>query len=246
MQKTKILLSFIIVLTISFIGLQIFNQDQISSILRAFVLPLLTILYWIKFKDNRSYFFYFLLAYSISEFMGVFGYLAYTSQLIGNILFYSGNGFYILAYVFLIIEILKSMDLKGICKRFPLPLIILFAFDVYSIILVSDVAMSSNMLNKIEYTVEIVYNISIMLLLTVTFINYISRHTKKAMNLLVGAICIVFSEVMQVASYYVSDINLLKVLYSILLVFAFSFFYIQSSMNYADEKKFKPLEKLEA
>ncbi len=85
-----------------------------------------------------------------------------------------------------------------------------------------------------------------MLLLTVTVINYMNRHTKKAMNLLVGAICIVFSEVIQVAYYYVSNENILSVMYSVLLVFAFFFFYLQSGMSYAEEKVYEPLKKLEA
>ena len=99
-----------------------------------------------------------------------------------------------------------------------------------------------------DYLVEIVYNTVIMLLLTITLINYISRYTKKAMNLLLGALCIVFSEVIQVAYYYVSDQNILNVVYSILLVVAFAFFYIQSSLNYANSnsENYKAIEKLEA
>jgi TRAP-type C4-dicarboxylate transport system permease small subunit len=72
-----------------------------------------------------------------------------------------------------------------------------------------------------------------MLLLTVTLINYINRDSKKAMNLLLGSLCIVFSEVMQVAYFYVSDKNIINVTYSVLLIFAFCFFYIQAGMNYS-------------
>ena len=85
-----------------------------------------------------------------------------------------------------------------------------------------------------------------MLLLTVTLVNYISKDAKKAMNLLLGSLCIVFSEVIQVAYFYVSDINILGVVYSILLIIAFFFFYLQSSMAYEKKKNYEILEKLEA
>jgi len=140
------------------------------------------------------------------------------------------------------------MNFKKVFKRFTAPIVILIVLDVYSVILVSDTSFSSGYFEVIfENIVEILYNITIMLLLSVAVINYMNRHTKKAMNLLVGAICIVFSEVIQVAYYYIStENNILSVLYSILLVFAFFFFYLQSSMSYSEEKKFKPLERLEA
>jgi hypothetical protein len=93
---------------------------------------------------------------------------------------------------------------------------------------------------------EVVYNIVIMLLLTMALVNYISRDSKKAMNLLIGSLCIVFSEVIQVAYFYVSERIVFGVVYSVLLVLAFTLFYIQSSMSYMKAKKFEVREKLEA
>jgi len=246
MKQTKILLGLIIVLTISFIVFQIFNLNQIAMISRAFILPLVTVLYYLKTKERKSYFFYFLLLYSIPEIIEPLISLS-NSTLIGNIRYYVGNILYVTAYIFLILEILRLMNLKKIFKRFPVPIVILIALDVYSVILVSDTSFSSGYFEGLfENIVEILYNITIMLLLTVTVINYMNRHTKKAMNLLVGAICIVFSEVIQVAYYYVSNENILSVMYSVLLVFAFFFFYLQSGMSYAEEKVYEPLKKLEA
>ena len=247
MKVSRILLGSIIVLTISFIVFQIFNLNQLVTITRALILPLVTMLYFLETKDKKSYFFYFLLLYSIPEIIEPFISLS-ESVLMQNIRYYLGNILYISAYIFLILEILKLMNFKKVFKRFTAPIVILIVLDVYSVILVSDTSFSSGYFEVIfENIVEILYNITIMLLLSVAVINYMNRHTKKAMNLLVGAICIVFSEVIQVAYYYIStENNILSVLYSILLVFAFFFFYLQSSMSYSEEKKFKPLERLEA
>lgn len=245
MQKTKLLLGVIIVLTIMFLGFQIFGLQDIANLIRPFILPLLTVLYCMSNKCKKSYFFYFLVLYAISEFLGIFSPLAENSTIIDNILFYGGNLLYIAAYCCLSIEILKAMNLRKIFNRFPFHIVILLALDIYSIVLVTDTAYQSDFLyGIIDYLLEFLYNTSVMLLLTVTLINYISRDSKKAMNLLLGAICIVFSEVIQVAYFYVSDINILSIVYSILLVFAFCFFYIQSSMSYMKAKKYEVLEKL--
>ncbi|MFT5217086.1 MAG: hypothetical protein ACI83H_002219 [Glaciecola sp.] len=234
MQKSKLLSGIIIALTISFVGFQIFQVDFIGGIVRGLILPLLTILYCVTGKSKSNYFFYFLLFYSLSEFTSVFSYFAYHSVVVDNLLYYGGNICYITAYVFLMLEVLKSIKLKSVISKFPAHIIILLVLDIYSVYLVSEIAVKSDYLsNMTEYIIEIVYNIVVMLLLTVTLINYISRDSKKAMNLLLGALCIVFSEIMQVAYFYVSDKNILNVTYSVLLIFAFCFFYIQAGMTYS-------------
>ncbi|RLD30224.1 MAG: hypothetical protein DRI75_00690 [Bacteroidetes bacterium] len=247
MQNKKILLGFIIVLAIVFIGLQIFNMQEIAEYVRPLILPLLLISYCLTRKERSSYFFYFLLFYSITEFSSFFTHFARESYFVDSLMYYGGNTLYITAYVFLILEIFKSMNVKRIFNRFTTYILILVALDIYSIILVTDIAIKSELLYGVyDYLIEITYNIVIMLLLSITLINYISKHTKKAMNLLLGALCIVFSEVIQVAYYYVSDQNILSIVYSSLLVLAFTFFYFQSSLNYEDSETFKAVDKLEA
>jgi hypothetical protein len=252
MQKVKILLGFAIILSIGFIGLQIFEQDVLVNYLRPVILPILVVTYCISKKEKSSNFFYFLLFYAIAELLGLFSYFAMQSYFIDSLLYYGGNMLYITAYVFLILQIVKPMNIKNIFNRFPAYVLILIVLDIYSIVLVSDIAIKSDLLyGTYDYLIEIAYNSVIMLLLTLTLINYISRYTKKAMNLLLGALCIVFSEVIQVAYFYVSDQNILSVAYSILLVVAFAFFYIQASLvevtdGDMDNENYKTIDKLEA
>jgi len=237
---------FIVVLAIIFIGLQAFEMQGIADYVRPAILPLLTITYFLVKKESSSHFFYFLLFYSIGEILSLFSYFAIDSYFIDGLLYYVGNTLFITAYVFLILEILKSMNIRKTFNRYTTYILILAALDIYSIILVTEIAIKSDALNGVfDYLTEIVYNTVIMLLLTITLINYISSHTKKAMNLLLGALCIVFSEVIQVAYFYVSAQNTLSVIYSTLLVLAFTFFYIQSTLSYADSKIYEALETIE-
>jgi hypothetical protein len=166
MQKIKLLSGIIIALTISFIGFQIFQLDLIGGIVRGLILPLLIVLYCISGKSKSNYFFYFLISYALAEFTGVFSYFAYFSTFINDVLYYVGNLSYITAYIFLILEVFKSINVKSVIKRFPVHLIILLVLDIYSV-------------------------------------------------------------------YLVSEKNVLNVTYSVLLIFAFCFFYIQAGMNYS-------------
>ena len=246
MLTRKLLLIFIILLAIVFIDLQVFELQEVEDYVRPIILPLLALLYYLAKKEKSSNFFYFLLFYSIGEISSLFSYYAQYSNFMNDLLYYGGNILFITAYVFLILEILKPMNIKKIFNRFTTYILILAALDIYSIILVTDIAIKSELLSGFfDYLTEIVYNTVIMLLLTITLINYISSHTKKAMNLLLGALCIVFSEVIQVAYYYVSDQNILSIAYSVLLVLAFTFFYIQTNLSYAESEVYEAMEELE-
>lgn len=247
MQKEKIILGILIVMTAGFLGLQIFNFDDQANIVRSFLLPILTVYYCINGKNKNGYFFAFLVLYSITELMGLFSKQAEEHVFVDNIIFYLGNLMCVLAYTFLFIEVYKSMDVKKIFNRFALHVFVLIALDIYSVVLVTDIAIKSDYLHgPLDYFVEITYNTIIMLLLTITLINYISRDSKKAMNLLLGSLCIVFSEVIQVAYYYVTEKNILIVVYSALLVVAFYFFYLQSGLTYSSGSLYRDsLEKSE-
>jgi hypothetical protein len=246
MLTRKLLLIFIILLAIVFIDLQVFELQEVEDYVRPIILPLLALLYYLAKKEKSSNFFYFLLFYSIGEISSLFSYYAQYSNFMNDLLYYGGNILFITAYVFLILEILKPMNIKKIFNRFTTYILILAALDIYSIILVTDIAIKSELLSGFfDYLTEIVYNTVIMLLLTITLINYISSHTKKAMNLLLGALCIVFSKVIQIAYYYVSDQNILSIAYSVLLVLAFTFFYIQTNLSYAESEVYEAMEELE-
>ena len=247
-QRPKIILGLVIILTIAFLMFQVFGLDMLSEFARFSIVPLLTYLYFLRTGDSRSYFFWFLAIYGIGEALGGIGMLYYVTEydLIDYLQFYGGNICYITAYFCLFLEVFKNVGLKKIFKRYPIHLIVLLIFDIYSVVLVSQVTLSTGyVIGLFDAIIEVVYNTVVMLLLTITLINYISYDTKKAMNLLIGAICIVFSEVIQVAYFYITGENILGIVYSVLYVIAFILFYLQSSMSYARVQKFHTLKKLE-
>lgn len=236
-MKTKLFVGILITLSIATLVYEII-QDPIGNIIRSFILPLLTCLYFFKNKGKTSYFFFFLLFFSISESLswvdnydnleiGLFNMSYYQ--------FYIGNISSIVAYIFLILEVLKSYNLRKVIDKFPVHIMILFVLDIYTVYLVSETTFKNpNFYYNVDKIIEVIYNGVFMFLLTVALMGYINRDSKKAMNLLLGALCLVFSEILQVATFYVSNTNtFLGAAYIILLIFAFTFLYVQSDMSYS-------------
>lgn len=237
----------VIGLTTVFFGFQVFNQESLAELVRGLILPALIVLYCTVSKEKSSFFFWFLLCYATSEFLGMFGFYALEYAWVDNLRYYGGNVMYITAYMFLILEILRSMNLKVVFNRFAVPFIILFVLDIYCVILVSQISFSSdNFIQQLpDFIIEVIYNIVIMLMLTFALINYMSKHSKKAMNMLLGVICFVISEVVQVGYFYVDDdLQILGSIYTFLLIMAFFFLYIQSSMNHVTKENYNAYKDL--
>ncbi|MBT8257917.1 MAG: hypothetical protein KJO49_05560 [Bacteroidia bacterium] len=241
MRRTKLLLAIIVVLVTTFFGFVIFQQQELSDYVRPLLLPMVLVMYCASGYSKSTYFFLFLLLYSLAEFLTVAYYNSALTELFEDPLYYLCNTLYIFAYIFLTIEVLRNMELSKIFSRFSIHLIILLILDIYCVMLVTDVAVKSGALvYTVDHVLEFTYNVVIMALLTITLVNYLHRDTKKAMNLLLGSLCIVFSEVIQVAYYYVSEITILSIAYNLLLILAFVFFYLQIGMSTESSMQNKP------
>jgi hypothetical protein len=233
MQILKILIATLIILSVSFLGLQILQFETQASALRALLLIGLTAFYYLTIKEKKHFFYLFLLAFTLAEILNFTSlFVSFVSENGTDYSYYLTNALYILSYLFLITKVLSDMNLKEVVRRFPIHILVLLVLDVFCVIIVTDT--TKGLLSNEEYTLEFLYNTVIMLLLTVTLINYIYREDKKSMNLLIGSIFIVFSEVIQLAYFYISAINILNVICSFFLVMAFIFFYLQSRLIYQE------------
>lgn len=234
-MKTKHLLaSGLVILSIVFIGLQLMKYEMYASFVRAVMLIMLSVLYYNQVKTKHSYFFMFLLTFTISDIIGLlYWFIVLESESSIDFIYYICNSLYILSYTFLIIKVIKGINIRDVITSLPAPIVILVILDIFCVTIVTDTAREE--LNIYQYTMEFLYNAVIMTLLTLAVINYIHKVDKKSMNLLIGAIFIVFSEMIQLAYYYVLDANILNVLCSLFLVFAFVFFYLQASLNHSEE-----------
>ncbi|MEH6536273.1 MAG: hypothetical protein V7719_07775 [Psychroserpens sp.] len=232
MNISKILGIIIIVLSVLFLGLQALGRELDAFGVKALAMTLLTLLYFFSAKQRNVLFILFLVTYSGAEIHNYLTYNTFPSEDANyDMPYLIGNALYVSAYLFLIARIFTIMNFKRSISRFPFQSLLLFVLGTFVVYMITD-------LSKLElgfdytYAVEMIYNTVIMFLVCLALINYMYNDTKKSMNLLIGSICIVFSEVIQIAYFYISNVdNTLSVVYSLFLVLAFVFFYCQSRLK---------------
>lgn len=225
MNKSKIVVSIVLLVYLSFVVFQFSNNDYWANVFDALLLPLITFAYFLDESKKNLFFIIFLLCYSIADLM-----IFVTDLIPYQIYYFVGNGLYIIAYLSLLIKILKSVSFLHIIKHFKLHLLVLVALNIY-IAYVLQIIVDPFLQITNEYIIEIVYNISMLLVLTASLLNYFYRDDRKSLFLFLGSLSIVFSEVLSVAYMYVAQQNLLSFLTTTLTLLAFYFYSKQSSLS---------------
>lgn len=232
MNKSKVLVSFVLLLCMLFMVFQYNENYSMADVTRALIVPSITLLYLVGNRDKSMYFTLFLVIFSISDIVSLFGY--YFPK---NFNYYFCNSLYIIAYIALSYEIILSIDFKYICKHFIGHLFVLFILNIYSNYVLFGIEQESLYMTGLELSFEIAYNVFTLLLLSVSLLNYFYRDDKKALVLFLGTLCIVVSEVIQIAYYYIPEVeddSVLSTTYSLLLIAAFYFYYSQTKLDYEE------------
>ncbi|MEO6348020.1 MAG: hypothetical protein ABIO60_08945 [Aquaticitalea sp.] len=224
----------LIIVSVVFLGLQILQLDVQAAGTRALLVLLLFLLYYVKVQDKKFFFLMFLICFAVAELLNFSSYFVKIDYEKTDYFYYVANGLYILSYIFLILRVLKDMNIRDILSKFWIHLLILTVLDVFCVNIVSGT--TEKILSQSQGMLEYIYNIVIMILLTLAMINYMSKNSQKSMNFLLGAIFIFFSEVIQYAYFYISNITVLNVVCSLFLVLAFLFFYLQSRIGIEEER----------
>ncbi|WP_370476709.1 hypothetical protein [Tamlana flava] len=232
MNKSKVLIGFVLLCYILFAVFELSGNDGIAYYSRSLIVPLITLIYLLLIKDKKRLFLLFLVFYSISDLMGlVIDSMPFDeSGSLYDFNYYSGNLLYMISYLFLVIKICKSISFKHILKHYLVHAIVLIALNIY-FIYVLQVIISPNLVVQNDYYFELAYNIVALLLLPLSLLNYFYRDNKKSLYLFLGSLCIVFSEVMDVAYIYISERGILNFLSTTLILLAFYLLYQQSKLN---------------
>ncbi|UKM63586.2 hypothetical protein GSB9_00129 [Flavobacteriaceae bacterium GSB9] len=153
--------------------------------------------------------------------------------------YYFGNLLYILSYLFLVVKICLSLNFRHIIKHFKTHVFVLLALSIY-FVYVLQVVIGRDLVLESDYYFELIYNIVTILLLPLSLLNYFYKDNKKALFLFLGSLCIVFSEVMDVANIYITELSVLNFLSTTFALVAFFFYYQQSKLrNTPREQEFK-------
>lgn len=225
MFKCKFWIGFLLVVYVLTILFQCNGYADIADALKSIILPVIAFIYFINVKKRTLFFSLFLILYSLSDLM-VFiePFISY------YVSYYFGNLLYILGYLFLFLEISKSISFLAVIKNYKIHLMVLVFLNVY-IGYVLQAVVNPYVEKTNEYYIEIVYNVVMLALLSVSLLNYFYRDNVKALYLFFGSICIVFAEVIWVAYTYISERSLLSVLSTSLYLAAYYFYYKQSKLE---------------
>lgn len=235
----KLLKIVLVILSVAFIILEVQQLVFYADIASTVLLLLFTFLYIRGKLSRRPYLLYFLITFTISEIISLgANFVTLTTDSI-DYNYYVGNFLYMLAYVFLILRCTITMNFKDIIKRFPVTIAILAILGVFCVTLITETA--QNQLSTSEYVTEFLYNVVVMALVSIALINYMHKDDNKAMLFFIATMFIFFSEMIQLAYYYVEDMVHLAAIYSVFLVLAFLFLYLQSKLKHERVEDFNLL-----
>lgn len=233
MDKSKVLMSFVPVIYIIFIACLLFGQGAMAYNVSSLISPAIAICYFLFVKEKTLPVSLFLIFFSVSDAMVLFdGFMSY------KVNYFIGNSLYVLAYASLLFEICKRTCVKHIYKDLKVHAIVLIALNAYIVyVLQVDIVSVNINANSGEYFMELTYNIVMLLLLSLSLLNYFHRDDKKSLLLFLGSLCIVFAEVIGVAYLYITSEALLSFLSTTLYLLALYFYYSQSKVKEEKSKK---------
>lgn len=234
----KILKAVLVLLSITFIVFRVLTKDFLGDVTSTLLLVLLTALYYFGNKERKPLFLAFLITFSISELLNLSGYFFLNSYDFLDFIYYAGNILYMLSYIFLILLCSRTMRLKRILKEFTVTILILLVLGVFCVTLITETAEAQ--FTTPQFIIEFAYNTVVMLLLSVALINYMDKENNKAMLFFIASMLIFFSEMVQLAYFYIKEMPHLAAIYSIFLVLAFTFFYIQSQLDFKESTVSNP------
>jgi len=202
---------------------------SIIPVLELLIVPIITIYYLIYNKRKSITFVLFLTFYSVADILHI---IELDSN--SDLFYFLISGLYVSAYLFLLIEIIKNLDLRVLYNKFLIQIIILLALVIYLFTvlcsIIDPILFETEYLSWVKFA-EHFYNLVLLLLLAVSFLNYLEKDCRKSLLLFIGCLAISNSEFILIGYYYLSDIELLNYIATLLNILAFVMFYMQSNLE---------------
>lgn len=239
MFKSKVLVGIVLICYFLFAIFEFSGHETLAYYFHSLIVPLITLIYLFFVKRKSKLFLLFLIFYSLSDILSVvIGNIPFDeSQLLYDFEYYGGNSLYIIAYIFLVMKVAKSLNFIYVLKHLKIHLIVLSILNVY-LLYVLHAIIDPNLVLKSQFYLELTYNVVLLLLLSIALLNYFYKDNKKSLYLFFGALLIVFSEVINVAYIYMTQICFLNFLVTTLTLSAFYFFFQQSKLlNVTNEER---------
>lgn len=208
----------------------VFKQDSDMASLCFCLLSFVLISVYLNNMRHGNLFLCFLVLNFAAEFLSVV--LSNSTYELNYVII---NTLYVFAYSCLIALLFKNINLKQLWSDFRLFVIALFFFGSVIIYNMSDIMYDSSTVEVLSYAyiMDTVYNVVLILLMCLSFLNFLLNDSKKSLLLFLISLSFVFSEVVQLASVYLIKSYFLFVLFSAfkLIGYGLSCYYIRIRYN---------------
>ena len=196
-----------------------------------FIAPIVTVFYLFKVKNKPTFLSLFLITYSFSDIINFFDQESYNEYM-----YFLCNGLYMLSYVFLFLELNKTVNMKEILKKFPIHFAVLTLLNIYIVFVMATIINPITFeTDHIEFVrvFEHVYNIILLGLLSMSFFNYLLNENNKALLLFSGCLALTFFEFLLIGYYYLSEeMSIIRMVSILLELSAFLMFYFSATITF--------------
>ena len=152
------------------------------------------------------------------------------------------NGLLILAYSCFMLRIISKTNVKLVWKKFKYHIIVLTVLGFYVVyVFVISVIVADTFM----YVFDIVYNVFLVILFSMSLINYFYHENKKAFFLFLGVMLILFEEVFGIVYAYLNRELGYALIWITLYVASFYFIIAQSQMETKEKPNFLDLEEVD-
>ncbi|TNJ43106.1 hypothetical protein KFZ70_11495 [Tamlana fucoidanivorans] len=237
MQKSKIIGGIVFIVYLVFMILEFSEHYSFAFLLDSLMVPLIGVAYFYSKTPKNIFFLLFLLFYTLSDIIGVVTHVLtyYNLSEPESLVFYKydyyiGNTLYIFSYVFLLIRVASKISFFHVLRHLKVHVIVLIGLSVYLVYVLQNI-INKDLEYEYEYSVELVYNIIVLLLLSAALLNYFYRENKRSLFMFLGTLCIVFAEVLDVAYIYIDQKSILNVTAASLTLAAFYFYCKQTKFR---------------
>ncbi|RLJ64295.1 hypothetical protein CLV86_1411 [Lacinutrix venerupis] len=220
-QSKFIILSMAIILII--VLLDVFGFSTISYNLELMFVPVLALFYFFKKGAKSITLILFFLCYTVGELVSMFLYNPDE-----NIYYYLCNISYIIAYFFLILYVVNGLNFKVIFKKYLFYFIVLLLLSIYILYFFINLVKPINFESQLDvavHIVEFVYNLSLVVLLSLSFLNYIHNNIRKYLVLFLSCFLIAFSEFILITYYFIDEDIVLDYMSTVFFFFGVSLLY---------------------
>ena len=147
----------------------------------------------------------------------------------------------ILGYTMLIAYIFSHLEVYKLIKKFWLHTLFLSVISIYIIYNLNSIIFNGHQISKfsIHYISETVYNVCILTLMSLSFLNFLYHDNKRSFLLFIISVFFCLAEIIQVPFLFLADQSALRFAYTLFYVAGYYFVYLYITTRY--NKQFKVL-----